>query len=339
MTSNFSYTPNSFGQSFPEDEKMIQYDPYAPDFIPTTNYNLLDVEALNNADISDIVEKPITTEIFNDDKEIPKKYLTDEVSKNIYGNSTNEQSLYYDYINGKIDKKLYYEFLERLRNNKSFNVSGTIESEKFWLEDPSVLYSNYTKFFPSKNMSKIEILNALTRFMIYWGIIQIVVLRIENGLLLPLIGIIIIIVLYYYQKYDKNDVLREELCRGDQCENIKLCQKPSMNNPFMNVTMADLMDNRDRPEACQNNDEETKKFFDYNLFKNVDDFYDKSYSQRQFYTMPSTTIPNDQTGFAKWLYDLPKTCKENQENCLRYEDIRFNRFNPDIDKFDRSLQF
>ena len=34
-------------------------------------------------------------------------------------------------------------------------------------------------------------------------------------------------------------------------------------------------------------------------------------SSRQFYTNPSTTIPNDQEAFAKWLYYNPeKTCKE-----------------------------
>ncbi len=32
--------------------------------------------------------------------------------------------------------------------------------------------------------------------------------------------------------------------------------------------------------------------------------------QRNFYSMPSTTVPNDQTGFANWCYKLPKTCKE-----------------------------
>jgi hypothetical protein len=33
--------------------------------------------------------------------------------------------------------------------------------------------------------------------------------------------------------------------------------------------------------------------------------------------MPSTTIPNDQTAFAKWLYLSPPTCKEgNGAQCV-----------------------
>jgi len=54
--------------------------------------------------------------------------------------------------------------------------------------------------------------------------------------------------------------------------------------------------------------------------------------QRQFCTIPSTTIPNDQESFAHWLYASPETCKENQKNCLRYEDIRYSRSNPSIEK-------
>ena len=40
----------------------------------------------------------------------------------------------------------------------------------------------------------------------------------------------------------------------------------------------------------------------------------------------------NQTTFAKWLNEIPVTCKEDQRYCLRYEDIRFNRYNPYIDK-------
>ena len=62
-----------------------------------------------------------------------------------------------------------------------------------------------------------------------------------------------------------------------------------------------------------------------NLFKDVNDVFGKMNSQRQFYTMPNTKIPNAQDDFAKWLYANPKTCKEDQEFCLRYEDIRAKR--------------
>ena len=41
--------------------------------------------------------------------------------------------------------------------------------------------------------------------------------------------------------------------------------------------------------------------------------------------MPWTTIPNKQDEFARWLYSSPKTCKEDQDYCLKYEDVRAKR--------------
>jgi hypothetical protein len=47
------------------------------------------------------------------------------------------------------------------------------------------------------------------------------------------------------------------------------------------------------------------------MFQNVDDIYNTQTSSRQFYTIPSSKIPNDQTLFANWLYNRGPTCKEN----------------------------
>jgi hypothetical protein len=112
------------------------------------------------------------------------------------------------------------------------------------------------------------------------------------------------------------------------------CTGPTIDNPFMNVTMKDYMNLDengtilDRQPACDSNDPDIKKqvddYFKNNLYMDIDDVFGKMNSQRQFYTNPSTTIPNNQDEFAKWLYKTPETCKENSE-CLRYEDIRQNR--------------
>ena len=55
--------------------------------------------------------------------------------------------------------------------------------------------------------------------------------------------------------------------------------------------------------------------FGYNLYRDVGDLYGKSNSQREFYTMPATTIPNNQTACAKWLYNTGPTCKEKSIYC------------------------
>ena len=52
--------------------------------------------------------------------------------------------------------------------------------------------------------------------------------------------------------------------------------------------------------------------------------YEKKNSERQFYTVPNTTIPNDQKGFAEWLFKTENTCKYDGINCLEYEDEKYH---------------
>jgi hypothetical protein len=116
------------------------------------------------------------------------------------------------------------------------------------------------------------------------------------------------------------------------------CTKPTIENPFMNFTMADYMNLDstgkiyDRPPACDPNDPEIKKqideSFNNNLFKDINDVFGKMNSQRNYYSAPSTEIVNDRESFQKWLYLSPKTCKEDNEMCIRgnFEDLRSNSF-------------
>jgi hypothetical protein len=93
---------------------------------------------------------------------------------------------------------------------------------------------------------------------------------------------------------------------------------PTTENPFMNINL--ITDNKEKEPApaSWNNQkikEEIEDKFGYNLYRDVGDLYGKSNSQRQYYTMPSTTIPNNQTSFAKWCYGVGPTCKEKSIYC------------------------
>ena len=105
------------------------------------------------------------------------------------------------------------------------------------------------------------------------------------------------------------------------------CRKPTVNNPFMNIQLHDF-DNEQQVEACNVEDDKINRdivhSFNDKLFMNIDDAFSRTNSQRQFFTTPNTRIPNNQTEFANWLYKVPETCKENNEQCLRYDDIRYN---------------
>lgn len=261
-----------------------------------------------------------------------------ELSNNIAGIDYKQ---YEDYISGKIDSKLYNDFIDINVDNPNFKTTGLYTSDKFWLEDPMVLFrnGNFYRIIPSRKMSKIEVLNSLTRFFLYVLILYLIFSKKREYIYVPVIAIMVIVLIYYIQRGDVRDQKIEKVCRQGFCNNVQVCQRPTEGNPFMNVTVADLMDNRDRPAGCISTDKqinrEINRNFNNNLMKDVDDVYNRGYSQRQFYTMPSTTIPNDQGAFAKFLYNLRETCKENQNNCLLYEDIRFQRYNPNVDTMER----
>ena len=97
------------------------------------------------------------------------------------------------------------------------------------------------------------------------------------------------------------------------------CTRPSKDNPFMNVLISDYTVNPRRAAACALPEvyPDVDKAYRENLFADVDDVYQRETSKRAFYTMPATSIPNDQGSFARWLYGVEgKTCKEgNGQRC------------------------
>ena len=62
------------------------------------------------------------------------------------------------------------------------------------------------------------------------------------------------------------------------------------------------------------------------MIKDVGDIYNNIHSQRQFYTVPSTTYPSKQRDFASWLYGTAPTCKQGNKNqCVGNTHERLNQ--------------
>lgn len=198
--------------------------------------------------------------------------------------------------------------------------------EKIWYQDPRgfITDANYFEFWPSKDMSFAEQLNCLMRFSLYFALIVLIIKKDANILFVPMFMGIFTYYVYMVDtqnKINENMILDSMSMHKNERDGSK-CIKPSSNNPFMNVLMTDYAKNPKRPSACSLDSKTTrteiKKHFDKNLFRNVDDVFHKNASDRQFYTTPITTIPNDQSAFAKWLYGQGTTCKEgNGDKCFR----------------------
>lgn len=191
--------------------------------------------------------------------------------------------------------------------------------EKIWFQDISnfITKDNYSVFFPSSSMSFAEQLNALMRLALYFSLVMLLIRKDGNVFFIVIfMGLFTFVLWSVDEKNKKNDKdVLDKIGLREEYTSKELCQKPSKDNPFMNVLVSDYGHNPQRPRACRMEGKvkhEVKKHFDHNLYRDVDDIFHKKASDRQFYTTPSTTIPNDSVEYAQWLYGdkSASTCKE-----------------------------
>jgi len=219
----------------------------------------------------------------------------------------------------------------------SSETTVQFQDDPFWTKDTSVLIKKdrLIEFVPTKDMTKDERLNALARLTVYIGIVLMLYLAKAWPLYIPIVGLAFTVFLNKTQpqptippKYATGETPKTDdpnpFIPSEQPE----CIAPTLNNPFMNVLQNEYIDNPTRPPACEYEDvrDELESNFHYNLYQDLgDNIWEKNNSQRQFFTMPYTTIPNNQGDFARWLYKVGPVCKQDQEACYRYEDLRSNR--------------
>lgn len=218
-------------------------------------------------------------------------------------------------------------------------------SDQLLINNFSQLRESFTDFFPHSKQTKIEQLNSITLLSLYISVL----LSLYHGnvaWMLLFISVAIFVKINYknipIEKLSPPEIKQADL--ADDLVDNAICTKPTLENPFMNFTTQDYMnlddDGKiiDRSPACDPNDPEIKQEIDQkfnnNLYKDVSDVFGKSNSQRQFFTMPYTTAPNDpENEFGKWLYNASATCKTDNDYCLKYEDIRAKRMVfPDANK-------
>ena len=209
----------------------------------------------------------------------------------------------------------------------------------FWTEEPRVLFQDPLEFFPFSEEAKecsTSALNSLTRFSVYLGILLCIVARNNIYFGIPVLGSLLSVALYYNMK--KQGTLRKGIMptmgppfsegftpniNGSSAADkivediigVKNRTFPTAENPFMNVLINEIGEYPKKPPAKYTADSDVKKTldesFDVSVYGDPGDVWNRNQSQREFYTMPSTSIPNDRESFQNWLYRIPgKTCKE-----------------------------
>lgn len=199
-------------------------------------------------------------------------------------------------------------------------------SKTIWYEDLTqfITVDTYYQVLPLGDMSLEEKLNALLRFFLYLSIILALLLKNAKYLFMGLVPAILSIVFYQFERRDREYAENFLKNRDLDIVDNQLCTRTTIDNPFMNPSIVDIQYNSERPAACDLDKVKDKvnDNFKQRVYKDVNDLWGTSYSAREFYTVPSTTIPNDQDGFAKWLYGSGPTCKEGnglecQQNMYR----------------------
>ena len=204
-------------------------------------------------------------------------------------------------------------------------------SEKFWLENPCVLITNFCKFSPfavftdnkfSNNM------NAYTRLIIILLIVIYTITKEINYIFIGLFLIVLIIMIYYSFKKDSFEVIPSNFPFMKSSEKpieqrasslLKDAQLPRrlsdnydtqelVNNPLKNVPPTDYGKQQEYSEATRS-DSKMSSFADGKIFQTSDQWiFDRN--TQPFYTTASSSVPNNQTEFANWLYGTENICKE-----------------------------
>lgn len=177
----------------------------------------------------------------------------------------------------------------------------------------------YFLILPDASSSQTEQLNCLLRLAIYFAIVMFLFGRYPAALFALFAGVGFAYVLNFASVKKKERfaaVASSQTLQASETGAADGCRRPTKGNPFMNVLPYD--DPR-MPGACDVEDPTIRRsmdnIFNENLFRDVGDIYHRTASDRQYYTMPSTTVPNDTVAFAKWLYGQDKTCKEDTRQC------------------------
>lgn len=198
--------------------------------------------------------------------------------------------------------------------------------ERIWYTDVRQLFAGdrWMRLVPRAGETLAAQLNAVVRFALLYAA---AVLLFGGSTAVVYVPVVVATLTYavHAQRQAMDEAgeraLHEASVERDRDHPDRLCTKPTRDNPYMNVLMSDYTRLPARPAACDSSSpqvsERAERHFRHNLYSDQDDVYGRATGSRQFYTTAATTIPNDQMGFAKWLYARGPTCKERGLPCAQ----------------------
>lgn len=216
----------------------------------------------------------------------------------------------------------------------------SIDNTHIWLKNPVVLLKKgqINQIWPKEHLSPNEKINAITRLVIIMTILGFLVTQNYNFLLTGIITLGVIVILYYSKEYkqgedDHKNIQKEGFTNPQVYKALRNnFTNPTKQNPLMNVLLPEIKDDPKRKMAApaynraveKQINEDTKDFvmsqFDDDpeikkkLFSNLGDSFEfEDFGQYNFYATANTKVPNDQQGFAEFLYGDMTSGKEGND--------------------------
>ena len=199
------------------------------------------------------------------------------------------------------------------------------DKNKFWYYNVMVLFENITETWPDESLSFPEKLNSLARLVMINGIIMSIFYKDYRYISVSLF-LLLVFGLYLRYNHSQYENIKEKIENEFKSHHNPYlmngdfeCRESTPTNPFANPLYGTSFDPTLSACPYDSNKEIVNHNFDSNLYKSHWDIYNKNNSQRQFYSLPSTSIPNDQIAYANWLYGKSDTCKSNYKTCTGFE--------------------
>lgn len=198
--------------------------------------------------------------------------------------------------------------------------------DSLWTENFQILFDKekILEFVPYPHLSKNEKLNAIVRFTILLSLLLIIVkndLKYLSFIFVGLMGTYV-----YSHVLDTNETFRETKESEEKRDPIDFdfdlvlenCKGPTKNNPFMNRTLDEPLDDLKKP--CDRTEDVINKsdtLFNDGFEAQIENIYNPDINQRQFYTVPNNQATFDQKSFRDWLYKSPYACENVDERGLQ----------------------
>ena len=182
--------------------------------------------------------------------------------------------------------------------------------------DPAHVFKNdeLLKFWPTATQSARERTSATTRFILYAMCLLYILSRDPRVFAL---GVVALAVLFYMSKSNMISAGGPLRPTYGTDPNVTL---PTMDNSMGNVLLTDDTDDPNRPAAAWYPSVRDRV---QAVWSQIHPFERQRDAERNFYTAPSSTIPNDQTGFAYAAFGKPFATKCHDQGGVGCDPDRF----------------